>query len=151
MLQLRPTLAFLAVTLLAMLAAGCGSSDEGSPGSNESRDSGSAKAKSGDEVEPGPAEAVEAKTAAASLAITPELTACMKQAGFTQDTPAIGGGLASWSHADGASIVVAASSEAALSVAGTVGTTDSPASVDGARVSTGSPALTSAAAACLDA
>jgi hypothetical protein len=151
MSPIRSLLPFLTIIVLALLVAACGSDETSSNDSEDARDAGPAATEPEPDAEPGSEAAVEAKTGAASLAITPELTACMTKAGFTQDSPAAAGGVASWTHPDGARIVVAPSSEAALSVASEVGTTDSPASVDGARVSVGAPALTSAAAACLDA
>lgn len=137
----------LAVLLLASFVTACGSGDSESSRSDDARDAGTDTT----EVEPGSEEAVEAKTGVASIAITPELTACMTKAGYTQDLPAATGSVASWTHPDGARVVIAPSSDVALTVAGEIGTADAPANVDGQRVSTGSPALTGAAAACLDA
>jgi hypothetical protein len=75
----------------------------------------------------------------------------MSKAGFSQDPKPVARGIVSWRSDTGAQVVITPSSEVALGVAGDIGTTEVPASVDGARVSTGSPALVSAAAACLDA
>ena len=145
----RSLLPFLAVALLALLLAACGS-DSGSDG-DDARDAKTDSPKADTEVEAGSAEALEVKTGSSSFAITPELTTCMSTAGFSQDPKPVSGGIVSWRHDGGAKVVITPSSEDALRVAGEIGTAQAPANVDGARVSAGPAALTSAAAACLEA
>ncbi len=158
---LRSLLPFVAVLLLAVFVTACGSGESGSNDSNEARDAGSAATETTDmdadtdadasDAEPGSEAAVEAKAGISSFTSTPELVSCMTKAGFRQDQPTVAGGAISWTHPDGARVVMAASSETALTVAGEIGTADAPANVDGARVTAGPPALTGAAMSCLDA
>ncbi|MCW2921397.1 MAG: hypothetical protein JWL76_1271 [Thermoleophilia bacterium] len=149
MLSIRSLLPFVSLALLAVVVAACGS--DGSSTGDDNRSTKPDSKHSSDEVDPGSAEGVEARTGAAGIAITPALRSCMSKAGFTQDATPVTGATASWRGNDGAQIVVAPSPEAARTIAGDVGTTTAPASVDRTRVSAGPPALTSAAAACLDA
>lgn len=152
----RSLLPFLAVALLALLVAACGG-DSGSSDGDDARDASSGSSKTESEadanadIEPGSAEALDAKTGSATFIVTPGLRDCMSKAGFSQDPEPVTGGIVSWRHDGGAQVVVTPSSEVALTVAGEIGTTEAPARVDEARVSAGPAALTSAAAACLDA
>lgn len=157
MSHVRSFLPFLTVALLAMFVAACGSENPDSSDATDGRDAGSTTASTTDpeveaaEPEPGSEAAVEVKTGVSSFASTPALESCMTTAGFRQDSPAAAGGVASWTHTAGSRVVIAPSSETALTVAGEIGTTDAPADVDGVRVTTGAPALAAAATACLDA
>lgn len=151
---IRSMLSLLVVALLASLVAACGSDDASSSDSGDSgdsRDARPAETTPAEDVEPGSPEAAGEKNGGASFAITPALSRCMAKAGFVQDEQPTTGGLVSWTHPGGALVVIAPSSEDALALAGSVGTADAPANVEGARVSTGAPALTSAAAACIEA
>jgi hypothetical protein len=139
-------LPFLMVALLAAFVAACGSGND--EGGSEARD---ASGSSTSTVDPGSPEGVEAKTGSGSLAITPELVDCMNAAGFSQDPTPASGAVASWRSDSGARVAVAPSSEAALTLAGEVGTASAPASVDGTNVTVGPAADTGAALRCLDA
>ena len=145
----RTLLPFLTVAFLALLVAACGS-DDGASENDDARAAGDAKVTT-TQPEPGSPEGVEARTGVASFALTPEITACMSKAGFSVDPTPAPRSVLSWSHDDGARVVIAPTTEVALALAGEIGATKAPANVLGTRVSSGSTALVGAAATCLDA
>ncbi len=143
----RTFLPFLMVLLLALLVAACGSDESGSSDSRDAK-----PASKADKVpEPGSPEVVEEKVVGGAFAVTPELTTCMTNAGFSQDETPAAGGIVSWSNDSGAKVVIASSTDAALGIAGEIGTVKAPANVVENRVSAGPAKDVAAAGTCLDA
>lgn len=132
----------------ALVASGCGS-DSGSDSTSSGSDSSSSATTTTGAPDPGSQEAAEDRLkGSASFASTPQLAACMERAGFTTDAPPHGG-LVAWKTAGGARAVVATDSDAALQVAGMIGTAEQPAQVDGRVVVAGPQKVAKAAANCL--
>jgi hypothetical protein len=152
----RTALPFLMVLLLAVFVVSCGDDDAKTASSDEPASpttESSSAASGGDDAEPAPdpaaVEAARDKLAGSTaFAMTPELTACMTEAGFVQDAPPTGA-LAAWRHPDGARAVVAADGDTTLGIASEIGTAEFPAEVQGTTVVAGPAALVAAGSACL--
>lgn len=148
-------LPFLAVTFLSLVVVACGG-DEGASSNDAPSDDPAPTAQESPEIDAGepsvdPGGGTRA-SGSTSTSVSPELTACMAKAGFHPSAPAHGM-LADWQHGDNARsrVVVAADSGAALELAGTVGTAEAPANVEGDLVTVGAEDEVAAALACLDA
>lgn len=140
----------LLLAALALLAAGCGSDAKGR--SSSSRDTSSTQQtapKDDGPVETVPSQGEGDRSATTTFSLTPAITRCMEQAGFTQDAPPTGG-LAAWRHPSGGRVVVGSDSGVSVGIASEIGTAQRPADVDGAVVIAASEAETAAARACLD-
>ncbi|MCW2926059.1 MAG: hypothetical protein JWM86_27 [Thermoleophilia bacterium] len=135
----------LAAALLVI--AGCGSGD----GGGDSGGSDGAGTRSGsDTPKAGSKGAVEGKSRIDVFAETPQIKACMEDAGFVRDAPTTGG-VAAWRHDDGSRVVIGSEEGVTTGIAAEIGTAERPARIDGVRVIAASPTLERAAAACLDA
>ncbi len=148
----RSLLPFVMVAILALLVAACGS--EGNSGSTDgSRSAGDTGSSTRDsrEPEPGSPEANAERGGAVSFALTPAIAQCLEREGFVQEQQPPNGATVAWRHSGGARLVVAVSSEAALTLASELGTATEPASVDGTTVSAGPVATAAAGSRCLDA
>lgn len=133
------------MVVLALVAPGCGSDEGDSAGPSKSdapRDAKPAPPAAGSP------EAQAEKSGISSFADTPELEACMTDAGFAEDAPSTGA-LKAWRHPSGARVAVGSNADVTTGIAAELGTAEAPADVDGTIVLSGPQEQRDAAAACL--
>ena len=152
MLPRRAVTLLLVLLAATLLAAGCGGDGDADTDAGDGNDAAVTQAEEDAAApEPGSPEAArERVTGSASFSLTPQVAECMEGAGFATDAPSHGA-LVAWRHPDGARAAVANDSEAAIEVAGMIGTAELPANVDGRVVVAGPTNLVEAARSCLGA